>query len=58
VLVASGLASSNAEAGRLIEQGAIAVNEQRVDDRNAHLQVDGDVVLRRGKRQFARVVFR
>ena len=58
VLVASGLAASNAEAGRLIEQGAIAVNEQRVEDRNAHLKVAGDIVLRRGKRQFARVLFR
>jgi tyrosyl-tRNA synthetase len=58
VLVATNLASSNGEAGRLIEQGAIAVNEERVDDRNAHLRVDGEVVLRRGKRQFARVRFR
>ena len=45
VLVATNLASSNAEAGRLIEQGAIAVNEERVDDR---LHDDGGLEQRTG----------
>jgi tyrosyl-tRNA synthetase len=57
VLVAAGLAGSNGEAMRLIEQGAIAVDEQRVADRHARIRIpqDGGVLLRRGKRQFARV---
>jgi tyrosyl-tRNA synthetase len=57
LLVASGLASSNTEAIRFIEQGAITVDEQRVGDRNAHVPLkSGDaVVLKRGKRHFARV---
>jgi tyrosyl-tRNA synthetase len=57
LLVAAGLAASNAEAARLIEQGAIAIDEQRVTDRNALLPagVTSTVLLRRGKRQFARI---
>lgn len=57
VLVATGLASSNSEAVRLIEQGAVAVNEERVTDRNAYLPATGTPVLRRGKRQFVQVRF-
>ncbi|HUF51531.1 MAG TPA: tyrosine--tRNA ligase [Longimicrobiales bacterium] len=59
LLVAAGLAASNAEAARLIEQGAVAVDEVRVGDRNAVIPVSpGDArLIRRGKRQFARVLF-
>jgi tyrosyl-tRNA synthetase len=54
-----GLAASNSEAIRLIEQGAIAIDGQRVDGRGAYLPVrPGDeVVVRRGKRHFVRVRF-
>jgi tyrosyl-tRNA synthetase len=59
LLVIAGLAPSNAEAARLVEQGAIAVDEHRVADRNAVLpaQPGSSVLLRRGKRQFARITF-
>jgi tyrosyl-tRNA synthetase len=56
LLVASGLATSNSEAARLIEQGAIAVDENRIDDRAAYVPARA-AVLRRGKRQFVRVRF-
>jgi tyrosyl-tRNA synthetase len=59
LLVAAGLAPSNGEAARLIEQGAIAVDEQRVADRNATIPATPgtSVLLRRGKRKFVRVRF-
>ena len=59
LLVSAGLAASNAEAMRLIEQGAVAIDEERLADRNAMIQasVGQTVLLRRGKRQFARVRF-
>jgi tyrosyl-tRNA synthetase len=59
LLVATRLAASNAEAIRLIEQGAIAVDDRRIGDRNAALPAaaGATVLLRRGKRQFARVHF-
>ena len=44
-----------AEAGRLLEEGAIAVDEERVTDRATRLPAPGTYLLRRGKRRFARV---
>jgi tyrosyl-tRNA synthetase len=57
LLVAANLAASNAEATRLIEQGAIKVGDDRISDRAAYVRLaPGDsIVLQRGKRQFARV---
>lgn len=56
-LVASGLASSNGEARRLIEQGGIRVNGDKLEtDRNLtqdDCQAAGAVLLKRGKNQFA-----
>ncbi len=59
VLVVAGLASSNSEAVRLLEQGAVAVDGDVVEDRNAMVDAgEGDErVFRRGKRKFARVRF-
>ncbi|MGH7482618.1 MAG: tyrosine--tRNA ligase [Longimicrobiales bacterium] len=59
LVVASGLARSNSEAIRLVEQGAIGVNGEVVSDRNAVQPAApaGEIVLRRGKRHFARVRF-
>ena len=60
LLVATGLASSNSEAVRLIEQGAVSVDERRVTERSERLAVGAgdELVLQRGKRHFARVRFR
>jgi len=59
LLVATGLAASNGEAARLIEQGAVAVDEQKVSDRNGVVPAAAGttLLLRRGKRQFVRVTF-
>ena len=57
LLVLVGLAASNAEAARLIEQGAIEIDETRIADRHAYLSVGGNPVVRRGKRHFVRVRF-
>jgi tyrosyl-tRNA synthetase len=58
LLVAARLATSNAEAARLIDQGAIAIDGNRVTDRNTILQPSaGPILIRRGKRQFARISF-
>ena len=59
LLVAAGLADSNSEATRLIDQGAISIDGETVEGRNATLPVDPDrtVLVRRGKRRFTRVRF-
>lgn len=53
VLVESGLVASNSEARRMIEQGGVKLNQQKVDDANA-LVKKGDLI-QVGKRKFARV---
>ena len=57
LLVAAGLAGSNGEAVRLIEQGAVTVDGVAVEGRNATIPLapGQPVVVRRGKRRFARV---
>jgi tyrosyl-tRNA synthetase len=57
LLVQTNLASSRSDAARLIEQGAIAVNEERVTDKTAQFSTKDTLVVRRGKRQFAKVSF-
>ncbi|HKJ91921.1 MAG TPA: tyrosine--tRNA ligase [Longimicrobiales bacterium] len=60
LVVAAGLAKSNNEAIRLLEQGAVRLDGERVQDRNATRPVapGAEVVVQRGKRRFARVRFR
>lgn len=58
LLVAAGLAGSNSEAMRLIGQGAIAVDGRVVENARESVPARGSVLLRRGKRRFARVRFR
>jgi tyrosyl-tRNA synthetase len=57
LLVVVGMAGSNSEAIRLVEQGAIALDGRVMTDRHATLpaQPGDSVVVRRGKRRFVRV---
>jgi tyrosyl-tRNA synthetase len=57
LLVRAGLAPSTSQAARLMEQGAVSVDGERVADRNARLPARGEYLLQRGKRHFARVGF-
>ena len=55
VILGAGLAASSAEARRLIDQGAVRVNEERVDRNGpASLLKSGDIV-RVGRRRVVRV---
>jgi len=59
VIVAAGLAESNKAAQRLVAQGGVLVDEEKVDD--ARATIDGSAgksyLLKVGKRRFARVTF-
>jgi tyrosyl-tRNA synthetase len=57
VLVAAGCVASNSEARRMIQQGAVDVDGERVSDVNAAIAA-GTHSVRVGKRQFKRVVLR
>jgi tyrosyl-tRNA synthetase len=55
LLVHSGLASSTSDAFRMIKQGAVKIDGQRVDDRSLTLKSGTNHVFQVGKRKFARV---
>ncbi len=55
VLKQAGLTTSTSEAIRMIEQGAVRANGDRVSDRSATVPAGEAVVLQVGKRKFARV---
>jgi tyrosyl-tRNA synthetase len=55
LLVQAGLASSNSEARRLIQQGAVRVDGERVSDANARLTTSESHLLQVGRRRFARI---
>jgi tyrosyl-tRNA synthetase len=55
LLVQASLAPSNSEARRLIQQGAVRVDGQRVSDVNARLTAGEPHLLQVGRRRFARI---
>jgi tyrosyl-tRNA synthetase len=55
LLVQTGLASSNSEARRLIQQGAVRVDGERVSDATVRLAASKSHLLQVGRRRFARI---
>jgi tyrosyl-tRNA synthetase len=55
VLKACGFAASTAEARRLVEGGAVHIDDEVVTDWRARLRVAGSEVLRVGRRRYARL---
>jgi len=51
----AGLTASTSEARRMIKQGAVKVDQERVSDLDLTLRAGTDIVLQVGKRRFARV---
>jgi len=58
VLKSSGVCPSTSDALRMIEQGGVKVDGQKVADKGLRLAVGGPYVLQVGKRKFARVTLR
>ncbi len=55
LLTETGLVSSNGEARRLIEQGGVSVDGQRIGDQQAVVDLSSPVIVKVGKRKFVRV---
>ncbi len=55
VLKEAGLTASTSEAFRMIKQGAVRVDGERVTDRDLTLAAGVSCVIQVGKRRFARV---
>jgi tyrosyl-tRNA synthetase len=57
LLVAVGLAPSTSQAVRLVEQGAVSVDGEKVTERDARLAAAGEHLLQKGRRHFVRARF-
>ncbi len=59
VMVAAGLAASKGEARRLVQQGGVSVNDQKVTDATATLSdadfVDGAAIIKKGKKVYHKI---
>jgi tyrosyl-tRNA synthetase len=56
VLKQAGLTASTSEANRLIEQGGVRMNGEKISDKALKLAAGGPFVLQVGKRKFAKVL--
>ena len=56
VLTAAGVAKSNREARRLIEQGGIRLDGDRVADPEMTVEITQPIVLQAGRRRFVRLL--
>ena len=55
LLKSAGLVSSTSEAFRMLKQGAVKIDGQRVEDRSLQIEAGSNSVYQVGKRKFARV---
>ena len=56
LLTASGMVSSGGQARRLIAGGGVKINGQKVTDDSLELKVEGELVMKIGKKRFLKVV--
>ncbi|MBQ7046921.1 MAG: tyrosine--tRNA ligase, partial [Oscillospiraceae bacterium] len=57
LLVKAGLAASNGEARRLVQQGGVSVDDAKVTDPTAQISfANGEVIVKKGKKVFHKVV--
>lgn len=56
ILVESGLTNSNAEAKRLVEQGGVELNGQKITDPNQTIKVNSGDILKAGKRKYIKLI--
>ena len=55
VIFSSGLLKSKGEARRMIKQGAVKLDDKKIDDIQASISPDGEQILKVGKRRFLKV---
>ncbi|MBR6070481.1 MAG: tyrosine--tRNA ligase [Ruminococcus sp.] len=56
ILVKTELAPSISEARRLVQQGGITVDDAKISDPKAMIALDKDIIVRKGKKAFKKVV--
>lgn len=56
LMVRAGLAASNGEARRLVQQGGVSVNDEKIVDPRAVIYPVGETILKKGKKVFHKVL--
>ena len=56
LLVRTKLAPSNSEGRRLVQQGGVSVNDEKVTDPQAKIEITGEVIIKKGKKVFHKVI--
>jgi tyrosyl-tRNA synthetase len=56
LMVVAGLCSSNGEARRLVKQGAVRIDDEKITDEGAQIMPLDGMIIRSGKRGFAKVI--
>ena len=56
LLKENGLVKSTSEARRLIEQGAVSINGERIEDASFSVMADAEQIIKVGKRRFLKVL--
>lgn len=55
LLAELGLVKSNGEGRRMVEQGAVRINEEKIEDASMNVKVESGMILQVGKRKFAKI---
>ena len=58
LLVKAGLASSNGEGRRLVQQGGVSVNDTKITDPKTMIDLSGETVIKKGKKVFHKVILK
>lgn len=56
LLSTAGMIDSNGEGRRLIRQGAVSINGEKITDENGEVSIDSGTVLKVGKRKFKKII--
>jgi tyrosyl-tRNA synthetase len=56
VIKSAGLTDSTSDAMRMLQQGAVKIDGERVNEKNLLLKAGATIVLQVGKRRFAKVI--
>lgn len=57
LLVEADLVKSTSDGRRMIKQGAVSLDGEKVNDEKAEISPEGEVLVKVGKRRFAKVIF-
>ena len=55
LLIQTKTAQSKSDARRLVKQGGVSINGEKISDPFTTIQIESDVILKVGKRKFAKI---